>query len=334
MPVMSRKDRLNDTFHSDSKAYAHLRNLDPEMPDHVWSVIIRYRPQLSEVQWVAVREFTLTNVILMNPRTFESARRLMTMTARFTAWVWAATGTELTAPRVYTQNHVYRYLNACMSGLSEPHRWGVVRQLGVIAETLADTQVKRLPAPHLPGRRPFTLSEVATMHSWAGTLSTSLKRQNAWGILGLAGGAGLRTEEIAETCVRDVEIVEGRVLVNVRGRRPRRVPVMQPWDRTMLRAIEGRAPDAFVFHGYRLDEYRPRTIQSFLTENPARVRPTVSRLRSTWIIAHIDNGIPLSVLMSAAGFLSPGSLEKHLRHAKTRNLEDFTGLLIGQVAAR
>jgi integrase len=334
-PFMNTKDRLNDNFRRDSATYAHLRALDPGLPDHAWAVIIRYRPQLPTIQWAAVREFTITNAVLMKPRTFEAVRRLMTMSARFNAWVWTANGITLTAGRVYTQNHVYLYLQERLPKHSETHRWGVVRQLGAIADALAETGIKRLPAPHSPGRRPFTMSEAASMHSWAASLTTDLKRQNAWAILGLAGGAGLRTEEIIDVRLGDIDILDGRVFVNIPGNRPRRVPVLYPWNRTLLRSISTRTdPEDFAFRGYRLEEYRPRAIQSFLTDHPSRVRPTVSRLRSTWIVSQIDKGLPLPVLKSIAGFVSASSFEKHLVHARPVSLEAYVGLINGEEVSR
>jgi integrase len=333
-PFVNRKDRLNDIFLSDAATYAHLRALDPELPDHVWHVIIRYRPQLSPVQWEAVREFTITNAILMKPRTFENVRRLMTMSARFGAWVWTSTGCRLTPETIYTQNHVYRYLQERLPKHSESHRWGVVRQLGSIADALVGTNIKRLPAPYIRGRSPFTMSDAASMHSWATSLTTPLKRQNAWAILGLAGGAGLRTQEIIDLRIGDIEVIDGRVFVNVPGKRPRRVPVLHPWNRTLLRSIKNRTPDDFVFRGYRLDEYQPRTLQTFLTEHPARVRATVSRLRSTWIVTQIDNGLPLPVLLALSGLVGAHSLDKHLIHARPANINDYIGLIIGEEAAR
>ncbi len=326
--------RLNNKFDTDAATYSHLRELDAELPDHVWRVIIRYRPNIPAMQWHAVREFTITNVVLLKPRTFHTARRLMTMTTRFTAWVWTVTGIELTTERVYTQNNVSRYLQDCLPTHSESYRWWFARQLRAIAESLADTTIDQLPTPRLPGRRPLTVSEVASMHSWAGSLTTLMKRQNAWAILGLAGGAGLRTEEIINTRVSDIDIVDGRVFVNVPGPRPRRVPVMHPWNRTLLRSIQNRTGDAHIFHGYRWDEYRPRIIQQFLTEHPATVRATVSRLRSTWIITQIENGLPLGVLMTITGFASTQSLDRHLVYAKNPNLADYVGLITGEEVAR
>ncbi len=330
------KNRLNDKFLTDSQAYAHLRALDPELPDHVWHVIIRYRPQLSHVQWDAVREFTIVNAIRMQPRTFETVRRLMTMSARFNAWVWTSTGTTLTVERVYTQNLIYRYLQERLPKHSKAHRWGLVRQLGTIAETLADTGVTRLPSLHRnPSRRPFTSAEVASMHSWAASLTTTLKRQNAQALLGLAGGAGLRPDEIIDMRIGDVDVVDGRVFVNIPGGHARRVPVRNPWSRTLMRSLAGRTEaDEYIFRAYRFEEYRPRAIQTFLTEHPCKVRATVSRLRSTWVVAQIDNGLPLPILMAIAGFSTSTSLHDHLEHARPLDVADYVGVIIGEEVAR
>jgi integrase len=333
---MPPKDRLNDTFLADSKTYAHVRALDPGLPDHVWEVIIRYRPQVPTAQWDAVREFTIATAVRMQPRTFETVRRLMTMSARFHTWLWTATGTPLTIDRVYTHTNAYRFLQERLAKHSEAHRWGVVRQLGAIADALGSSVIAPLPSLRRnPRRRPFSLAEIAKMHSWANSLTTDLKRKNAWALLGLAGGAGLRADEIIDTRVCHIEVSDGRVFVNVPGSRARTVPVRNPWNRTLLRSLAERAdPEEFVFRGWHLEEYRPRAIQSFLTEHPGQVRPTVSRLRASWIVAQIDNGLPLPILMTIAGFTATASLDKHLTHARALDLNDYTGLINGEELTR
>jgi integrase len=332
---MNRKERLNNLFLTDSARFAHLRNLDPELPEHVWQVIIRYTPQLSHTQWEAVREFTLANAVLMKPRTFENVRRLMSMSARFNAWVWTTSGCTLTTERVYTQNNVYRFLQNRLTKHSEMYRWGIVRQLGTIAETLAATDIKRLPSPLLPGKRlPFSMPETATLHSWASTLSTTLKRQNAWALLGLAGGAGLRSDEIVETRLSDIELVNEQLFVNVPGPRARRVPVRHPWNRTLHRSLAGRSnPEEYVFRGYRHEEYRPRAIQTFLTDHPGPVRATISRLRSTWVCTQLEADVPTDIIMTIAGFRSAGSLDLHLAHLPKRSIDNHVGRITGEASA-
>ena len=66
----------------------------------------------------------------------------------------------------------------------------------------------------------------------------------------------------------------------------------------------------------------------------ARVRATVSRLRTTWIVAQIDNGLPLQVLKTIGGFTSASGLDMHLAYAKTPNMDDYIGLIIGEEVPR
>jgi site-specific recombinase XerC len=172
------------------------------------------------------------------------------------------------------------------------------------------------------------------MHSWANSLTTVKKRQNAWGLLGLAGGAGLRAEEIVDVTVGSVDFDNGRVFVNVPGPYARRVPVRHAWARVLLRSIEGRTATDAVFRGPHIEEYRPRIIQSFLTDHPARVRPTPSRLRASWLIHHIDSGVPLQVLKELGGFATYQTLFRYLELARPLNACDFTGLLIGEEIVR
>jgi integrase len=330
---MTTNHRLNNILR-DAEAYAHLRDINPEMPDFVWHIMLAYRPRVSPFQWDAVRDFTLATAVALRPTTYDTTRRLMTMSARFHAWLWATSSIELTVDRVYTQNNIDLYLQDQLGRRSKPHKWGVARQLVANGHALTDAQLKGLPAPDLRLRAPFKAAEIATMHSWANTLTTVNKRQNAWGLLGLAGGAGLRAEEIVDITVGNIDFDNGRVFVNVPGPYARRVPVRHAWARVLLRSIEGRAAADTVFRGPRIEEYRPRIIQSFLTDHPARVRPTPSRLRASWLIHHIDGGVPLQVLKELGGFASYHTLFRYLELARPLNITEFTGLLIGEEIAR
>ncbi|WP_251449376.1 tyrosine-type recombinase/integrase [Microbacterium sp. Marseille-Q6648] len=330
---MTAKHRLNDILR-DADTYAHLRDINPEMPDFVWHIMLGYRPHVSSVQWDAVRDFTLAAAVALRPTTYDSTRRLMTMSARFHAWLWATSGIELTVDRVYTQNNIDLYLQNQLGRRSKTHKWGVARQLVANGRALTDAELKGLPAPDLRLRAPFTTPQIATMHSWANSLTTLKKRQNAWGLLGLAGGAGLRAEEIVDTTVGNIDAVNGRVFVNVPGPHPRRVPVRHAWARVLLRSIEGRNATDAVFRGPYIEEYPPRIIQVFLTDHPALVRPTPSRLRASWLIHHIDSGVPLPVLKEVGGFDSYHTLFRYLELARPLTASDFTGLLIGEEIVR
>ncbi len=333
MLCMTTKHRLTDIL-LDADNYAHLRDINPEMPDFVWHLMLGYTPKVPAGQWDAVREFTLATAVALRPTTFDSTRRLMSMSARFHSWMWARTGLELTVDRVYTQNNIDLYVQERLRGRSDIHKWGVVRQLVANGRALTEATLKGLPAPDLHLRAPFTPQQLATMHSWSNSLTTLKKRQNAWGLLGLAGGAGLRAEEIVRIAVGDIAVDNGRVFVSVRGPRARHVPVRHAWARVLLRSIEERSVADLVFRGPYIEEYRPRIIQTFLTDHPSVVRPTPSRLRASWLVHHLDNGVPIQVLKELGGFTTYHTLFRYLDLARPLDVADYTGLLIGEEVVR
>lgn len=329
----NRKHRLNDIERKDQRTYGHLRAEDPQMPDFVWRTLLRYRPNTSKKQWDAVREFVLTIAVAMRPRSHGNARRLMTIAGRFACWRWAVTGMDpLTTDRVFTNGAIHLYVHEQLPKHSDAYRWSVVRQLGVIAEALTDNQVKRLPSANRPATwRPFTTNELATIHSWSGTRPTLKSRRNAWAILGLAAGAGLRGEEVAATRIGDIDIIDGRMWVSVHLSKARRVPVMRPWNRVLLRSIEGRShPQELLFQAHQAEECPSRGIQSFLSSNPCPVRPTVSSLRATWMVAHLNNQVPVSVLLEVSGCTSPASFAPYMKYVAPLPLDTFVGLLVGE----
>ncbi len=329
-PGVTSKNRLFDTPGPDEREIAHLRHLDPELPEFAWRIISRYRPRTLGSQWSAVRPFVVEVVVSMRPTTPDVTRRLMTMVGRFAAWVWAVRGGDLTLDGVFTDDLVRRFVADQLASASATSRWDFTRQLATIAERLAETRVGRLPAP-APGHNavPYSQAEIATMHSWASALPTELKRSNARATLGLAGGAGLTSAEIMEARVEDVQIVDGLTIVRVRGDRPRRVPVRRSWARTVARSIGDRT-EGFVFRGYRLDEYPPRALQSFLTEHPCAVRPSPARFHLSWVIAQIDAGLPLDVLLEVSGFASPAALQPYLRHTRRHAATEYFDRIAGE----
>lgn len=88
-------------------------------------------------------------------------------------------------------------------------------------------------------------------------------------------------------------------------------------------------PDSF-----NITEYRPRIIQSFLTDHPSRVRPTPSRLRASWLVHHLDSGVPIQVLKELGGFTTYHTLVRYLDLTRPLNVADYTGLLIGEEVVR
>lgn len=331
--VMNPNHRLSDILDETTA----LLLSHPQLPELAAPIIVKFRPNSAAQAgaWSATRSFTVETAAAMLPHSFDVTRRRMTMSASFHMWVWARTGAELTIPRVYTQSNIDRFLENVHKNRSEGHRWGVSRQLVKIGRELADADLIAIPAPNGKVRSPFTTKQIASMHSWANSLTTVNKRQNDQALLGLAGGAGLTAAEIVEVRVCDIHRDGDVVFVNVAGKRARRVPVRHAWARVLLRSIDGRVDASErAFRGPRIAEYPPRIIQSFLTDHPAPVRPTPAALRAAWLLHHINNNEPLPVLRDVAGFDHYTTLVRYYEHANVLDVADFTAQLVGAEVAR
>ena len=330
----NRKHRLNDKDFNSSFSVAHLRHLDPDLPDMLWRVITNYRPMVPSGQWEASREFVVTTVLAMKPRTYENTRRMMSMTARFVAWTWTVSGCAMRPEKVFTDAHARRFVANELRTRSHIYQWGVARQLSAISKTLNGIELSR---PAFGSRNcrtaPYSHADIATMSSWANALPTAHKRRNAAAILALAGGAGLSAAEIMDTRIEDVETHDGLMFVTVRGTSPRRIPVLRIWIRTLTRAIAGRTA-GLLFVGYRLEEYPPRALQTFLTDNRCPVRPSANRLRCNFVVTLLDAQLPMQVIMEVGGFTSAQGLNPYLPFATAPRVDDFIARLVGNVVTR
>ncbi len=269
----------------------------------------------------------------MKPRTYSNARRLMTMIALFACWVVTVTGCPVTPQRIFTQSNLDRFLRTRLGGHSVTYRFDVSRNLTAAALAVAGVKLRQLPTPTQGDAvRPHSARDRATFVSWANTLSTPLKRQNAQTLLALAGGAGLTAQQIMDAQVTDVEIDGDRAFVTIPGPRPRRIPVRRPWVKMLANGI-GAHTSGDAFRAYRLDEYPPNQLQQFLTRNRGELRPSVSRLRSGWLVELIDANLPLEVLLATTGFTTLASLRPYLRYAQSHDAADWAATIAGEVSA-
>ena len=89
------------------------------------------------------------------------------------------------------------------------------------------------------------------------------------------------------------------------------MPVLAAWEDMALQAADGLHPDDKVFP--RVGTARPsELVREFVRYSAGEQRPTLARLRATWIHTHLAAGTSLRALMSAAGFRSTTSLQRYL----------------------
>lgn len=166
--------------------------------------------------------------------------------------------------------------------------------------------------------------------AWVASLAVDTRRRRFAGVLGLAAGCELRKQEIVTVRGTDVTRDERGVHVRVREFDPRTA--------TCLAAFEDILADAAAAAGTNVvacpwsTHTTPYAIDGAmqdlngLADPPTRI--TLTWLRTTWMVRHLEAGTPLAVFLPASGLKTTGSLDKlmawvevdpdpawHLRHA-------------------
>ena len=153
--------------------------------------------------------------------------------------------------------------------------------------------------------RPYSLAELTDRWEWANCRPTPYLRTGMKSLMALGLGCGLDTHEAqwvrARHVCRDAE--SGAVLVEVPGARPRVTVCRRAWEKLLIDAAGALEPDQFLI---RPDA--PQRGKNIIANFVARARkgsdhPGISlgRARATWIVELVDEGIPLTTLVAAAG---------------------------------
>lgn len=167
---------------------------------------------------------------------------------------------------------------------------------------------------------PYSPSELRDILDWAGSQGSETRRSEIATALALSLGAGLRSEEVMVLKVADVEVTECGVLIHTsasRGQGVRTAPVRVEWEAHLIDRVAGRNPEDMVFlNGH--DRSRCVSVGQYFhrASGPSRVRPPNSRrLRNTWIVGHILDGVPIEIIAQTAGLSYLGRFARWIEQA-------------------
>jgi integrase len=156
------------------------------------------------------------------------------------------------------------------------------------------------PLPRERAKKPYTPKEIDGYLALAGAQPTQARRMRASALVCLGAGAGLIRSDLRQARGTDVARRPGGVIVQVRGARPRAVPVLARYQPRLLQAA-AFAGENFLTGG---DKPERGNITSPLTRSLAGgtgLPPLdTSRLRSAWL-AECASLIGLPAFMHAAG---------------------------------
>ena len=156
------------------------------------------------------------------------------------------------------------------------------------------------PLPRERAKAPYTAAEIGGYLALADAQPTAARRMRAAGLVCLGAGAGLIRADLRAVRGTDIICRSGGVLAEVRGRRPRVVPVLARYHQRLLASA--------AFAGGNLVTGGTDPGRRNITNPLARVlaggtglpRLDTSRLRATWL-AEAAQLLGLATFLHAAG---------------------------------
>ena len=229
--------------------------------------------------------------------------------ARANALLWAAARLAAYAvplgldpvPEVLLHPSVIERFAVSAPGLSGSARRTLRTNLRFIARRVVPALAPvDAPLPRERAKAPYSAAEIAGYLALAGAQPTVPRRMRAAGLVCLGAGAGLAGADLRAVRGTDVICRSGGVIVQVRGRRPRAVPVLARYHEPLL-AAAAFAGTALISGGTEPGRKNITTpLTRSLSGGGGLPRLEVSRLRMTWL-HDCAQLLGLATFMHAAG---------------------------------
>jgi integrase len=262
----------------------------------VAAYIGRWRPSSVSPQAAA---FAREVIAVAAPQDRERAKNLLWAAGRLADYA-ASLGLGL-APEIVFHPSVIERFARCAPGVT-----GVTRRtLRTSQRFIARRVVPQLhpadvPLPRERAKAPYSPAEIAGFLALAEAQPTAERRMRAAGLVCLGAGAGLIRADLRDARGTDVTARSGGLVVAVRGRRARTVPVL-PRYHARLRAAARSAGGALICGG--ADPGRRNITNPLITAldgGSGLPRLDTSRLRASWL-AEAAGLLGLATFMHAAG---------------------------------
>jgi len=262
----------------------------------VAAYIGRWRPSSVPPQAAVFAREVITAV---EPGGQERAKNLLWAAARLADY---AIGLGLDpVPEVLLHPSVIERFTAHAPGLSGPARRTLRTNLRFIARRVVPQLLPAdAPLPRERAKAPYSPAEIAGYLALADAQPTVARRMRAAGLICLGAGAGLIRSDLRAVGGADVVCRSGGVIVQVRGARPRAVPVLSRYHQRLLAAAAFAGP-GLVTGGTDPGRRNITTpLTRSLSSGAGLPRLDTSRLRATWL-RECAELLGLATFMGAAG---------------------------------
>jgi len=233
------------------------------------------------------------------PRTRARANALLWAAARL-----AAFGIPLglqPAPEVLLHPSVIERFAVSAPGLSGPARRTLRSNLRFLARKVVPALAPAdASLPRERAKAPYSPAEIAGFLALADAQPTVPRRMRAAGLVCLGAGAGLTGADLRSVRGTDVVCRSGGVLVDVRGARPRAVPVLARYHPRLLACAAFAGPGLVTGGTSAVRKNITTPLTRSLAGGGGLPRLEASRLRSTWL-HECAQLLGLATFMRAAG---------------------------------
>ncbi len=270
--------------------------MQPAAPE-VASVIARWH---SDVVPANAAAFTREVVARAAPASKARAKALLFAASRAASFA-GGVGLELRPEVVFCPAVVERFILANGRRFSAPTARTLRTNCRALGRAVAAyPEPAPVPLPRERAKKPYTAEEISAYLGLADAQPTAARAMRAAALVCLGAGAGLVGAELSAVRGPDVVARSGGVVVDVKGRRPRAVPVLARYGARLVMSA------AFAGAGYLVGgtERSRRNVASGLvgslcggTDLP---RLDQARLRATWL-AELAGAIGLGAFMAATG---------------------------------
>jgi hypothetical protein len=292
---------------------------------------------MPDTYWQVIEGFVRSAVLDAQPATPYAAGDLLTVTARLALWCWQTAGLSLARRVVFDRLVIEEFIAQGCPALTPASAGNQRSKLLRMAEALnpsAANRARLAPLPPSDPVRPYSASELAALRSWATGQTTETRRRDAATLLALGAGAGLAVEDIAGITAAMISVDEAGVLVAVPGRRARFVPVLAAWEAPIIEAAAWVPPGRRLF-GENRTTGNKNFVSNFVDKSAgAGLKPSVQRLRATWLVHHLAVRTPVVPFMTAAGVQSLEALTRYLRFVPGIDPTEARHALRGQLQER
>lgn len=234
---------------------------------------------------------------------------------------------------MFTPDNIERYIDVAtpeLGELSKATRRSLLRRTARRVTTNAPWEPPPTRLHTAPRKRPYTDQEIEAFRSLQQPTELAQHRLQALLVLGL--GAGVTGVEYYSSTARDVWTDErGVTLLRVHGRRPRIVVVFDDWAEE-LHAVAARVGDGHLLGGTlpKAEASRLWHIMGVIHFPDWTGRLELERLRSTWLVRHLDQGTPLRALLPAAGLTTTAACTDLLPYVRVPDADEAADWLAGR----